>query len=820
MFTKIKYSVDIDKKWQKKWAEQNLYRFNEKDLSKKLYCLEMFSYPSGANLHLGHWYNYAAPDTWARFKRMNGYNVFHPQGFDAFGLPAENYAIKTGVPPEKSTRKNIQTMTEQLKRIGATFNWEYTLNTCDEEYYKWTQWIFVQMYKKGLAYRKDAPVNWCPKCNTVLANEQVVNGKCDRCGTDVYQKKMNQWFFKITDYAEELLQGIDKLDWPEKTKKIQKNWIGKSNGALISFDIEKEDGTTITLEAFTSRADTLCGLSYVVLSPEHEKVLDIVYNSHKEEVIKYIENAGKITELERMLNERKRTGVFTGAYAINPINGKKVPVWVADYVIASYGTGFVMAVPAHDERDFDFAQNHNLPILQVITDTKSDKFVTLPFCNHGKLVNSGKYNGLTTEAAITTIVKDLEKVGKGKLTSMYRLRDWLISRQRYWGTPIPIVYCEKCGEVPVPESQLPVKLPKNVEFTPTGDSPLKSCDEFMNTTCPICGGAARREADTMDTFVDSSWYFLRYPDNKNSHEIFNKEKINAMLPVDKYIGGQEHATMHLLYARFFTKVLRDLGYLNFDEPFLSLIHQGLILGPDGAKMSKSKGNTICPDDYINKYGSDVFRMYIEFAFSYVTGGPWSDTGIEGVAKFFTRIEKMFAEFYSLVSIKYDIIPQFDKDLVYAKNFAVDNISKDIEKFQFNTAIARLMEYTNAIYDYMKKEKINYALLKDCLDCYIILLSPFAPHFAEELWEQTDHTISVFNEKWPSVDEKALVKDKMNITIQINGKVRSNFLTDVNLSEAELINEAVSSAQKYLINKKIIRTIYVPQKLINIVVSDN
>ena len=631
---------------------------------------------------------------------------------------------------------------------------------------------------------------------------------------------MNQWFFKITDYAEELLQGIDKLDWPEKTKKIQKNWIGKSNGALISFDIEKEDGTTITLEAFTSRADTLCGLSYVVLSPEHEKVMDIVYNSHKKEVIKYIENAGKITELERMLNERKRTGVFTGAYATNPINGKKVPVWVADYVIASYGTGFVMAVPAHDERDFDFAKNHNLPILQVITDTKSDEFVTLPFCNYGKLVNSGKYNGLTTEAAITTIVKDLEKVGKGKLTSMYRLRDWLISRQRYWGTPIPIVYCEKCGEVPVPESQLPVKLPKNVEFTPTGDSPLKSCDEFMNTTCPICGGAARREADTMDTFVDSSWYFLRYPDNKNSHEIFNKEKINAMLPVDKYIGGQEHATMHLLYARFFTKVLRDLGYLNFDEPFLSLIHQGLILGPDGAKMSKSKGNTICPDDYINKYGSDVFRMYIEFAFSYVTGGPWSDTGIEGIAKFFTRIEKMFAEFYSLASIKCDIVPQFDKDLIYAKNFAVDNISKDIEKFQFNTAIARLMEYTNAIYDYMKKEKINYALLKDCLDCYIILMSPFAPHFAEELWEQTGHIKSVFNEKWPSVDEKALVKDKMNITIQINGKVRSNFLTDVNLSEAELINEAVSSAQKYLINKKIIRTIYVPQKLINIVVSDN
>lgn len=820
MTNNIKYSVQTDEKWQKKWAEENLYKFDETNTDKKLYCLEMFSYPSGANLHLGHWYNYAAPDTWARFKRMNGYNVFHPQGFDAFGLPAENYAIKTGIHPDISTRKNIQTMTNQLKKIGATFNWEYTLNTCDEEYYKWTQWIFLQMYKKGLAYRKDAPVNWCPKCNTVLANEQVVNGKCDRCGSEVYQKKMNQWFFKITDYAEELLNGIDALDWPEKTKKIQKNWIGKSEGALISFDIKTESGKVITLDAFTSRADTLCGLSYVVLAPEHESVMEVTYSEHKEEVKKYLENAAKITEIERMLTDRQRTGVFTGAYAINPINGKQVPVWVADYVIASYGTGFVMAVPAHDERDYDFAQNYNLPIYQVITDINSDN-VKMPFCKHGILINSGKYNGLDSDAAIKAIVSDLEKTGKGKLTAMYRLRDWLVSRQRYWGTPIPMVYCEKCGEVPVPEEQLPVRLPMNVEFTPTGDSPLKRCDEFMHTTCPICGGKALREADTMDTFVDSSWYFLRYPDNHNSKEIFDKKKIDAILPVDKYIGGQEHATMHLLYARFFTKVLRDLGCLDFDEPFLSLIHQGLILGPDGMKMSKSKGNTICPDDYINKYGSDIFRMYIEFAFSYTLGGPWSDSGIEGIAKFFARIENMFNAYKEIISADSTVreLSQQDKDLLYAKNFALDNISKDIDKFQFNTAIARLMEYTNAISDYLKVNVINRDLLKDCMETYVIMLAPFAPHMAEELWEYIGHTSSVFNEKWPQVDTKALIKDDLNITVQVNGKVKLNFLINKDAKQDDITEKAVSLVEKYLRNKKIVKTIYVKNKLVNIVAMD-
>lgn len=813
----VKYSVEIDRKWQKKWQDDNLYKFNENQLDKKIYCLEMFSYPSGANLHLGHWYNYAAPDTWARFKRMNGYNVFHPQGFDAFGLPAENYAIKTGIEPEISTRKNIKIMTNQLKQMGATFNWEYALNTCDEEYYRWTQWIFLQMYKKGLAYRKDAPVNWCPKCHTVLANEQVIDGKCDRCGSEVYQKKMNQWFFKITDYAEELLDNIDQLDWPDKTKKIQKNWIGKSDGVLISFDIKKEDGTTITLNAFTTRADTIFGLSYIVLSPEHNSAMDITYSSYKEEVKKYIEQSAKITEIDRVSLDRKRTGVFTGAYAVNPVNNQLVPVWIADYVIASYGTGVVMAVPAHDERDYDFAQNYNLPVHQVIVADDFNGADKIPYCKQGKLIDSGKYSGLDSKNAIKLIVEDLSKIGKGKFASIYRLRDWLVSRQRYWGAPIPIIYCKKCGEVPVPETDLPVRLPKNVEFTPTGDSPLKNCSEFMHTTCPICGGEALREADTMDTFVDSSWYFLRYPDNHNSQEIFDRKKINSMLPVDKYIGGQEHATMHLLYARFFTKVLRDLGCLDFDEPFKSLIHQGIILGTDGLKMSKSKGNTICPDDYINKYGSDIFRAYIEFAFSYTMGGPWSDTGIEGMARFFKKIEKMFDMLKTIGTTSID--EHNDQNLLYAKNFALDNISRNIEDFQFNTAIARLMEYTNAIYEYLKANRINRPLLQECWDDYIKMLAPFAPHMAEELWEYMGHSSSVFNEKWPTVDTEKLIKENMNIAYQVNGKLRGTFSISKDSAEQEIIEKAVSLAEKYVKNKKIIKTIYIKQKLVNIVIED-
>lgn len=806
-----KYSADIDEKWQKIWQRDQTYKFDENNIDKKIYCLEMFSYPSGANLHLGHWYNYAVPDSWVRFKKLNGYNVFHPQGFDAFGLPAENYAIKTGIHPEISTRRNIDTMTNQLKRMGATFNWEYSLNTCDEEYYKWTQWIFLQMYKKGLAYRKYAPVNWCPHCNTVLANEQVVNGKCERCGAEVYQKKMNQWFYKITDYAEELLNNIDALDWPEKTKKIQKNWIGKSEGALISFNISSSKGN-IVLDAFTSRADTLCGLTYVVLAPEHDKVLEITSEEYIEQVKNYIKKATKTTEIERLSTERKRTGVFTGAYAVNPINNEKVPVWVADYVIASYGTGFVMAVPAHDERDFDFAENYNLPIKQVIQGTNES---ALPFCEYGILINSGKYNGLTSKEAKKAIINDLASQGKGRFISMYRLRDWLISRQRYWGAPIPMVYCPDCGEVPVNEEDLPIRLPKNVEFLPTGESPLKKCPDFMHTTCPRCGKPALRDPDTMDTFVDSSWYFLRYPDNHNNNEIFNREKINKFLPVDKYIGGQEHATMHLLYARFFTKVLRDLGYLDFGEPFLSLIHQGIILGSDGQKMSKSKGNTICPDDYILKYGSDVFRLYIEFAFSYTEGGPWSETGIEGTARFVKRIGNLFNLFAELSpSLS---ITKNDNNLLYAKNFAIYNITKDIDCFHFNTAIARLMEFTNALYNYINSSNINYTFLKECLKDYIITLSPFMPHYAEELWHFMGEKNSVFEEKWRLIKKEWLKKDTINIVVQVNGKMRTNFEISSQKTKEEIIEQSLKSAEKYITDKKIIKTIYVPSKLVNIVI---
>ena len=629
------YGTAIDKKWQEKWEKEELYKFDPSKLDKKLYVLEMFSYPSGSQLHAGHWFNYGPVDTWARLKRMKGYNVFQPMGFDAFGLPAENYAIKTGVHPQDSTEKNIVKMEEQLKAMGAMFNWENEVVTCRPDYYKWTQWLFLKLYEKGLAYRKKAPVNWCPSCNTVLANEQVVDGLCERCDSEVTKKDLTQWFLKITDYADELLEKLDGLNWPEKTVSMQKHWIGKSTGAEVTFKVKDHD---LTFDVFTTRVDTLCGVSYVVLAPENKLVDEIVTPENKAAIEAYKEETAKQSEIERQSISKEKTGVFTGAFAINPINGKEVPIWVGDYVLASYGTGAVMAVPAHDERDFAFAAKFNLPINRVIT-PKDGSETELPYCEHGTLVNSGEFDGLTTKEAKVKIVEKLAETNEGSQKVNYRLRDWLVSRQRYWGAPIPMIYCEKCGTVPVPEKDLPVKLPYDVEFAPDGKSPLAKCEEFVNTTCPCCGGKAKREVDTLDTFVCSSWYYLRYPDNKNTEAPFNKELIDKMLPVDMYVGGPEHACMHLLYARFITKALRDMGYLNFDEPFTSLVHQGLILGPDGLKMSKSKGNTISPDDYINEYGSDVFRMYLMFGFAYTEGGAWSDDGIKSVGRFVDRIER-------------------------------------------------------------------------------------------------------------------------------------------------------------------------------------
>ncbi|MDE5548846.1 MAG: leucine--tRNA ligase, partial [Clostridia bacterium] len=568
--------------------------FDKSKIKDKYYVLEMFSYPSGAKLHAGHWYNYGPTDSYARFMRMNGKEVFQPMGFDAFGLPAENYAIKSGIHPQDSTLKNIATMEGQLKAMGASFDWDYEIKTCMPDYYKWTQWIFLQLYKNGLAYRKEAPVNWCPSCNTVLANEQVVDGACERCKSIVLRKNLTQWFFKITQYAEELLQGLDTIDWPEKTKAMQRNWIGKSSGGEIEFACESGD----KFKVFTTRADTVFGVSYVILAPEHPLVDKITTKEQRQAVEDYKLECSKATEIERLSTTREKTGVFTGAYCINPVNGDRVPIWIGDYVLYSYGTGAVMGVAAHDERDYDFAKKFNLQIKRVIksADGKNDD---LPFCDYGVICNTNtKFDGMTSQDGKVAIVKWLEESNQGQLKTNYRLRDWLISRQRYWGAPIPIVYCDKCGEVPVPEKDLPVKLPYNVEFKPNGKSPLASCEEFMNTTCPKCGGKARRDPDTMDTFVCSSWYYLRYPDAHNDKMAFDPEIINKMLPVDKYVGGAEHACMHLLYARFFTKALRDMGYLKFDEPFKSLVHQGTILGPDGFKMSKSRGNIISPDDYV------------------------------------------------------------------------------------------------------------------------------------------------------------------------------------------------------------------------------
>ncbi len=811
------YGTSIDEKWQKIWEENETYKFNPDNLDKKLYTLEMFSYPSGAKLHAGHWFNYAPVDSWARLKRMQGYNVFQPMGFDAFGLPAENYAIKTGIHPKDSTYKNIETMEKQLKSMGAMFNWENEVITCDPDYYKWTQWLFLQLYKHGLAYRKKAPVNWCPSCNTVLANEQVVEGECERCGTEVTKKELTQWFFKITDYADELLDKLDTLDWPEKTVAMQKHWIGRSTGAEVTFKVKDSD---LSFNVFTTRVDTLNGVTYVVLAPENKLVDQLTTADNKQSIEDYKEAAAKQSEIERQSISKEKTGVFTGSYAINPINGREVPIWVSDYVLATYGTGAVMAVPAHDERDFAFATKFNLPIERVITNKKHEE-VELPYCEHGILVNSGEFDGLTTDEAKEKIVEALAEKGLGKKKVNYRLRDWLVSRQRYWGAPIPVVYCDKCGVVPVPEKNLPVELPYNVEFTPDGKSPLAKCDEFVNTTCPHCGGPAKRECDTLDTFVCSSWYYLRYPDNKNKDMAFDPEIINKMLPVDKYVGGPEHACMHLLYARFITKALRDMGYLKFDEPFTSLTHQGLILGPDGQKMSKSKGNTITPDDIIAEYGADVFRVYLMFGFAYTEGGAWSDDGVKSVARFIDRIERTLQTSNEKIKAGNGktTIDKEEKELNFWRHTAIKGVSEDADKMQFNTAIARMMEFVNALSKYIQGDNLNLEFLKEtCID-FIKLLAPFAPHFSEEEWSLLGNTSTVFNEKWPVFDASALVKDEVEIAIQVNGKIKNRInipsgLDEEGIKEAALNDEHIKAATE---GKNIVKVIVIKGRLVNIVV---
>ncbi len=802
----------IEKKWQAKWEKDKINYFNRKNMDKKFYCLEMFSYPSGAKLHVGHWYNYGPTDSYARYKKMKGYEVFQPMGFDAFGLPAENYAIKTGVHPKDSTLKNIETMEQQLKAMGAMFDWSAEIKTCMPDYYKWTQWMFLKLYENGLAYRKQAPVNWCPSCNTVLANEQVVDGVCERCGTVVYKKNLTQWFFKITQYAEELLQGLDNLDWPERTKAMQRHWIGKSTGGEIKFTTE----SGLPFVCFTTRADTLYGVTYVAIAPEHELVKQIVTPEQKEAVDKYIEETAKVTEIDRLSSTREKTGVFTGAYAINPINNKKVPIYAADYVLASYGTGCVMGVPAHDERDFAFAKKYGIPVVQVIHNINGDD--TLPYCEDGVLVGSLKHDGLTSEEARRAIIADLNTKDKANFKVNYRLRDWLVSRQRYWGAPIPVVHCPECGVVPVPYKDLPVELPYNVEFKPDGKSPLEKCEEFMNCKCPKCGKDARRDPDTLDTFVCSSWYYLRYPDSKNSDMPFNPEIINKMLPVDKYVGGPEHACMHLLYARFFTKALRDMGYLNFDEPFKSLTHQGIILGPDGNRMSKSKGNVISPDSYIEQYGSDVFRMYLMFGFAYTEGGAWCDDGIVAVARFLDRVERTVLKINGEGNNDVTTYGANEKDLDYVRNYTIKNVDNNMNNFGFNSAIARIMEYVKAIIKYDDLETKNLKFLNECVDDLLKLLAPLAPHFSEELWSIRGHKKSIFIEKYPEFNENALVKDCVEYAIQVNSKIKTKMEIPSDADD-ETIKQLVLNddiVKKNVADKAVKKFIIIKGRLINII----
>ena len=814
----MEYSKKTDAKWQKQWKEKNVYKYDMNSKKEKFYTLEMFSYPSGAKLHLGHWFNYAPSDSFARYKKMNGYNVFHPMGFDAFGLPAENYAIKTGIHPEESTLKNIDTMKKQLEEMGGSYDWDYSVETCMPDYYKWTQWLFLELYKAGLAYKKEAPVNWCDSCKTVLANEQVIGGKCERCGSEVKRKKLSQWFFKITNYAEELLQDLETLDWPESTKKVQTNWIGKSEGSEIKFKCES-NGKEITV--FTTRPDTLNGVTYVVIAPESDLVQEITTPECRENVENYIKETSKLSEIERLSTDKEKTGVFTGAYAINPINGDKVPIWIADYVLEDYGTGAVMAVPAHDTRDFEFASKYDLPIKQVIK-SKSDEEIALPYTEYGILINSGKYDGLESSVAKKTITEDLNKTNQGNKTINYRLKDWLISRQRYWGAPIPIIYCDKCGTVPVPEKDLPVLLPHNVEFKPDGESPLKKSSEFMNCTCPKCGGKAKREADTLDTFVCSSWYYLRYPDAKNDKEAFRKEIVDKMLPVDVYVGGKEHAAMHLIYARFMTKALRDLGYLDFDEPFKKLIHQGMILGPDGNKMSKSKGNTVSPEEYIEKYGSDVFRMYIMFGFEYRQGGPWNEKGIESMVKYFSRIERLVEKYNELKTRKSsNEIGAKEKELLRWKNQTIKAMGNDINDYRFNTAIARSMELSNKIGDYIRDENINIDVLQNVIEIFITLLSPLAPHFTQELWEKIGKEGFVYNEKWPEIVESEMNGGTKKIPVQVNGKLKLCVIVNADDSEDVILEKVKDDKQVQDIFEKneVVKEIYVPGKIFNIVVKN-
>ncbi len=796
-------AIEIEKKWQHKWEESGLFNTNLEDKKKKKYYnLIMFPYPSGDKLHLGHWYNYGPADSHARYMRMQGYNVLSPMGFDSFGLPAENYAIKTGVHPEESTMANVKTMRKQISAIGGMYDWDKEVVTSSPEYYKWTQWVFLKMYKNDLAYQNNAPVNWCPSCQTVLANEQVKDGKCDRCDSEVTKKTLTQWMLRISNYAEKLLN-YKGLDWPEKTIKMQQNWIGKSHGSNINFALD--DGDDL-LTIYTTRPDTVFATTFLCIAPEHPLVDEFIAGTkYEKEVKKVREQINKQTLIERTSEGgENKIGCFIGKYAINPANGEKIPVYMANFVLM-YGTGVVMA-NAHDQRDFEFARKYDIPLKFVISEdggTIDPVDFEGAYTADGVLFDSGDFSGMNNRDAMPKMMEWIEGKKYGVTTVNYKLRDWLIGRQRFWGAPIPIVHCEKCGVVPVPEDQLPIKLPKNVDFKPTGDgkSPLEKCDEFVNTTCPTCGKAAKREVDTLDTFMCSSWYYLRYTGNNLEDKPFEKDMVKRWMPVDMYIGGPEHACMHLLYARFVNMVLHDLGYVKHKEPFKRLFHQGMIT-KDGAKMSKSKNNTVSPDEFVEKYGSDVLRLYLMFMGPYAEGGDWNDKGITGVARFIDRFWRIIAS----------NTPVQDMNLLMRNTHKlIKKVTEDIDKMQFNTAIAAIMEYIN----FAQKNGMDERSKKQLVQ----LIAPLAPHLAEECWAYLGESFSVVDSTWPRFDKKLVIESTVVLGIQVNGKVRGEIelRKDATKDDAIAAARALKNIARYLNEGFVVKEIYVPGKIIGFVV---
>ena len=793
---------EIEQKWTKIWQEKPV---NVDDGKKpKYYCLDMFPYPSGNGLHVGHWRGYVISDVWSRYKLMNGYYLIHPMGWDAFGLPAENYAIKMGIHPAISTAENVKNIKRQINQIAAIYDWDMEVNTTDPKFYKWTQWIFVQMFKKGLAYEKEMPINWCPSCKTGLANEEVVDGKCERCHSEVTKKNLKQWMLKITEYGDRLLDDLDRLDWPEKVKKMQTEWIGRSYGAEVDFPL---DGRDEKITVYTTRPDTLYGATFMVLAPEHPLAASLATDETRAAVEKYISDAANKSNVDRLQNKEK-TGVFTGTYAVNPLNNAKIPIWLSDYVLADYGTGAIMCVPAHDDRDFEFAKKFDIPIIQVIAkDGKEIENMEEAYTEAaGTMINSGDWNGMESAVLKKEAPHIVEKMGIGRAKKNFKLRDWVFSRQRYWGEPIPIVHCPDCGNVPVPEEELPLTLPDVEKYEPTGtgESPLAAIDSWVNCKCPKCGKDAKRETNTMPQWAGSSWYFLRYVDNKNDNELVNREKADKYLPVDMYIGGVEHAVLHLLYSRFYTKFLHDIGVVDFDEPFTKLFNQGMVTGKNGVKMSKSMGNVISPDDLVRDYGCDSLRLYELFVGPPELDSEWDDRGIDGVYRFLSK-------FWNMVQGNLDKFIEPTPELTRIRHQLIHTITTRLDAFSLNTVVSGFMEFNNKLGELSRNGGVD----RETIETYTILLAPFAPHIAEELWKDLGHEDSVFAQKWPEADKEAMKEDTKEIAVQVNGKLKATVNISVNASKEEAI-EAGKKAVEGKITGQIIKEIYVPGKIINLV----